>query len=124
MNILNSKELDMSLEMKQTEYRGIPLLQLAGTLMDADALRFSQAMRNLVKTGKSQIGIEISDLEYIDSHGLGLIIYHSNTLKKDNRQLVLFNNNKDPRAYINKLIISTKLHIAFTIYSSNTQSEK
>ncbi len=105
----------MGFNITENSYRGIPVLLLEGSLMDTDALRFSRALRNLIKNGHPQVGVDISRLEYIDSHGLGLLVYHSNTLKKEKRSLIIFNSNTDPDSYINKLISSTNLHVALTI---------
>ncbi len=107
----------MGLEITHNNYQGVPVLQLTGFLMDTDAFWFSKEMRNLIKTGEEQVGIDISQLEYIDSHGLGLIVYHSNTLQKEQRSLIVYNTNTDPKAYINKLISSTNLNIALNISS-------
>ncbi len=107
----------MGLEITHTNYQGIPVLQLTGSLMDTDALRFSRELRNLIKTGQVHVGVDITQLEYIDSHGLGLIVYHSNTLQKQQRSLIIYNSNTDPKSYINRLINSTNLHIALNISS-------
>jgi anti-anti-sigma factor len=87
--------------------------------MDTDAFRFSRELRNLTKTGHQQIGIDISRVEYIDSHGLGLIVYHSNTLQKEQRSLIIFNSNTNPDSYINRLISSTNLHVVLNISSES-----
>jgi anti-anti-sigma factor len=107
----------MGLEITHNNYQSVPVLQLTGSLMDTDAFMFSRELRNLIKTGHTQVGIDISQLEYIDSHGLGLIVYHSNTLQKEQRQLIVYNTNPDPESYINRLINSTNLHIALNIVS-------
>ncbi len=109
----------MGFEITQKYYNSVPVLQLKGSLMDTDAFRFSHELRNLAKTGQVQVGIDISQLEYIDSHGLGLIVYHSNTLQKEQRSLIIYNSNTAPESYINRLINSTNLHIALNITSGS-----
>ena len=100
----------MDFSMEKIDVGGIPVLQLTGTLMDADVMRFSREVRRITQASSSGIGIDVSGLEFMDSHALGLLVFHHSSLREFNRSLVVISSNPNPRAYITGLFETTGLN--------------
>jgi anti-anti-sigma factor len=111
----------MSFELTRETYNGLPLIKLAGELMDTDALRLSNELRTASKTPAPTVIVDVSALEYIDSHGLGMLLYHGNELQKAGRRFVIVNENANPRSYISGLLQTTGLTHVIEVRPSRTQ---
>lgn len=93
------------------------LITLSGRLINSDVNRFSKKLKHILSTPKSLV-IDITNLTFINSFGLGILIYYHTLLKRDNLQLTIINNNKDPKAYINRLIDLTNINTTLNIIHS------
>jgi len=99
----------MAFSIQKSERNGVPILHLVGMLMDNDVYWFSREMKALLKSGAIKAVIDLTQTEFIDSHGLGLLVYHYTAMQKEGKQLIILNENKDPYAYINGLLQTTGL---------------
>lgn len=101
----NSKE---SLDITVTN-DDVPVIALNGRVADMEVKRVQQAIDQLYKKKVLKIIVDVSKADFLDSHGLGTIIYYHSLMQKENRQLLILNTNTDRSAYINRLFKLTNL---------------
>ncbi len=63
--------------------------QVIGSLKGVYAVKLSKALEDLQRSTCKNIIIDLSRVEYIDSGGLGGLIYAQILLKKHNKQIIL-----------------------------------
>jgi anti-sigma B factor antagonist len=103
----------MGLTVSQREKEGIDILDLAGSLTAgdaADALRTT--LRETVAAGRNHVVLNLAEVDYIDSTGLGGMVVCFTTLRKSGGRLVLLNLN---RRHL-ELLVLTKLSTVFEIF--------
>jgi anti-sigma B factor antagonist len=103
----------MPLEIQQREREGITVLELHGRITvgpEASAVR--DACTRLATEGKGKIVLELGDVDFIDSTGLGALVICSTALRKTGGAVKLVNVN---RRNI-ELLVMTKLATVFEIY--------
>ena len=74
-------------------------------------------MENLFKKNCEKIIIDVSDTEFIDSHGVGIIVYYHTLMRKSNRDLVLLNTDPNPVSYMTRLFEMTNLNKVLNVVS-------
>ena len=103
----------MGLTVSQREKEGIVILDLAGALTAGDA---ATALRNtlleIVSAGRNNVVLNLAEVDYIDSTGLGGMVVCFTTLRKSGGRLVLLNLN---RRHL-ELLVLTKLSTVFEIF--------
>lgn len=107
----------MPLEVLLKEQNEIPLLELAGRIVDADVKKFQRRLDQLYKKKHKQIIVDVSCSNFIDSHGLGTIVYYHTLMQKEKRELIILNANPDKNSYLNRLFELTNLDKVLTIVS-------
>jgi len=99
----------MSLEIKLKKVKDLPVLELVGRAIDVDVEKFSKKLQSVYKKGADRIVIDLSKTNFVDSHGLGIIVYYNTLMSKERRQLVVLNSNPDDRGYVRRLFELTNL---------------
>lgn len=104
----------MSLKINNRDVGGVTVMDLNGrlTLGDASA-QLREALRGLMKEGKSKIVLNLGEVTYIDSSGLGELVSGFSTVKKQGGQLKLANLTQK----VNDLLTITKLYTVFEIHN-------
>ena len=93
-----------------------PVLELTGKIVDVDVKKFQHKMDNMYKTKDlERIVVDVTKADFIDSHGLGVIVYFHTLLQKEKRSLVILNANPDQNSYLNRLFEVTNLDKVLTI---------
>ncbi len=87
----------------------MPVLELHGKIRGEGDEKLQDALEDVSNGDSPTIIVDLSNADYIDSHGLGVIIYHHKMLQGAKRRLVLLNENTQPDAYMNRLIEITNL---------------
>jgi anti-anti-sigma factor len=87
----------------------VPVVELKGRVADLDVKRVQHKIDQLYKKKVPKIIIDVSNANFLDSHGLGTIVYYHTLMQKENRQLLILNTNTDRSAYINRLFELTNL---------------
>lgn len=87
----------------------VPVVELKGRVADLDVKRVQHKIDQLYKKKVPKIVIDVSKANFLDSHGLGTIVYYHTLMQKENRQLLILNTNTDRSAYINRLFELTNL---------------
>lgn len=91
---------------------------LAGRVIGTDDRRLQRKLESLFKKNDERIVLDISNTGFIDSHGLGIVVYYHTLMQKSGRELVLLNANSDPQAYMTLLLEMTNLNRVFRVVSS------
>ena len=103
--------------MKIDKHTSTPILKLTGRIIDVESKKLKKKFESIYKKKYSRIVIDISFTEFIDSHGLGVIVYYHTLLQKAGRELILLNRNTNPQAYMPRLLELTRLNMVFRIVS-------
>jgi anti-anti-sigma factor len=98
-----------SLEVTVKADQEIPLIELSGKVADAEVKKFQRKIDQLYKKKYEEIIVDVSKASFMDSHGLGTIVYYHTLMQKEKRKLVLVNSNADPESYLNRLFSLTNL---------------
>jgi anti-anti-sigma factor len=85
------------------------IVELKGRIADLDVKRVQHKIQQLYKKKLPRIVIDVSKATFLDSHGLGTIVYFHTLMQKEGRQLLILNTNGDRSAYINRLFELTNL---------------
>lgn len=86
------------------------VLQVEGSVSEVEVYRFSRAIRDLIKGDFPRVAIDISKIDFMASHALGILVSHFYALQKQGREMVLINHNPDTGGYMNILLESTRLN--------------
>lgn len=104
----------MSLEISQREREGITVIDLSGRLTVGPAsTQLREALTNLQAAGKLKIVMNLADVDYIDSTGLGSLVICFTSLQKAQGSLKLCNLNRRNL----ELLVLTKLSTVFQLYN-------
>jgi anti-sigma B factor antagonist len=107
------------MKIKQEEQEDVVILRLGGKLMggpDADA--FQQTIRDLVERGRRNVLVDMGDVSWVNSTGLGILISGYTTLKNAGGVLKLVRVNKR----IDQIFMVTKLHTIFDSFEDETRA--
>lgn len=104
----------MSLKITNREVGGITVVNLSGrlTLGDASA-NLRQSLKDLVDGGKKKIVLNLGDVGYIDSSGLGELVSSFTTVRNSGGELKLANLTQK----VNDLLTVTKLYTVFEVHN-------
>ena len=104
----------MTLEIQQREREGIVILDLSGRLVVGEATAaLRETIRELSEAGRKNIIVNLQDVDYIDSTGLGGLVISYTTLKKAGGALKVTNLS---RRNI-ELLVLTKLSTVFEVFN-------
>jgi anti-sigma B factor antagonist len=102
------------MEIHQREREGIVILDLNGRLVVGEATAsLREKIRELCELGRNRIILNLEDVDYIDSTGLGGLVISYTTLKKTGGALKVLNLN---RRNI-ELLVLTKLSTVFEVFN-------
>jgi anti-sigma B factor antagonist len=104
----------MALDIHQREREGITLLDLNGRItVGKEATAFRESIAGLAAAGTKNLVLNLADVDYIDSTGLGALVIVATTLRKNGGNVKLLNLN---RRNI-ELLVMTKLATVFEIFA-------
>lgn len=100
----------MSLEIEQAEHDGVAIVRLNGRLILGDEVEsLRKVMESVLDSGQTRIALDLSEVDYIDSSGLGCLVMQHTRTEKAGGVMVLFGLKKRPM----DLMILTKLATVF-----------
>jgi anti-sigma B factor antagonist len=110
----------MSLQLSERTIGDVVLIDLAGkiTLGDGGDAMLKDKVRSLVQQGRKKIVLNLGDVSYIDSAGLGELVQSYATVNKTGGGLKLLNTTKR----IKDLLAITKLLTVFETYDSEADA--
>ena len=104
----------MALEIQEREREGIVLLDLKGRLIVGEPVSsLREKVRELSDAGKVNVILNLEQLEYIDSTGLGGLVISYTTLKKAGGALKILHLSKRNV----ELLVLTKLTTVFELFN-------
>jgi anti-sigma B factor antagonist len=104
----------MSLELRQREREGVTILDLSGRITAGEeATLLRERLREMAESGVMRVVMNLQEVDYIDSTGLGGLVICFTTLKKAGGALKLLNLSKRNV----ELLILTKLATVFEIFT-------
>ncbi len=103
----------MSIEIAQREKEGVVLLDVKGRLtVGPAAVALRDYLRELAASGKTNVVLNLAEVDYIDSTGLGNLVVCYTSLRKAGGRMRLLNVN---RRNI-ELLVLTKLTTVFELF--------
>ncbi len=105
----------MGLAIKMGKYKETPVVRICGRVLGVDSRKLKKKMESLFKKKNDRIIIDISETDFIDSYALGVVVYYHTCMQKGGRELVLFNRNPNPQAYMTRLLDLTRLINVFKV---------
>ena len=101
------------------QMRGVAILDLSGRIVLGEgsaALR--DAIRDLAASGQKLILLNLADINYIDSSGLGELVASFATIRRQGGQLKLLK----LTTRVHDLMQVTKLYTVFEVYDSESEA--
>lgn len=105
----------MALSIASREVDGVTVLDLGGRItLGEGSVQLREAIRDLIGKGQKKILLNLGDVSYIDSSGLGELVSAFTTSKNQGAALKLLNlTNK-----VKDVLQLTKLYTVFDIYDA------
>ncbi len=103
----------MALEITESLSEDVVILKLKGRLAAGESNSVRDKINALSAAGHLKIVMDLSDVDYIDSTGLGGLVICYTSLKKQGGALKLVNLNKRNV----ELLLLTKLHTVFEVFT-------
>ena len=111
-NLDSTTELEVNVKMDEET----PVIELTGRIIDADVKKFQRKIDQFYKKKYPRIILDVSRATFMDSHGLGTLVYYHTLMQKEKRELVILNSNKDGESYLNRLFELTNLDKVLIIF--------
>ena len=103
----------MALTIATREVDGVIVLDLSGRItLGEGSVQLRDAIRGLISKGSKNILLNLGDVNYIDSSGLGELVSAFTTAKNQQAEVKLLNLTKK----VHDLLQITKLYTVFDIY--------
>ncbi len=102
----------MSMTLKTRQVDGITILDLSGRIVLGEgSIQLRDSIKELIAKGQKNILLNLGDVNYIDSSGLGELVSAYTTVKNAGGELKLLNLTKK----VHDLLQITKLYTVFDI---------
>jgi len=109
---------DAEFEVTASEQTALPVLRVRGEIDVASAPEFHARLSDLAGRGPEVIMVDLSEVSFIDSTGLGVLVGAEKELRQDGRELRLV----VTRPQIMRLFQLTGLDEVFTVLSGTDAS--
>jgi anti-sigma B factor antagonist len=112
---------ESKLHIDERELDDVTLLVLTGEmLLDDGDLAFRRRIHELVERGRVKILVDLADVTYIDSSGVGMMAAKLKTVRDSGGDMRLLRLN----ARGNRLLSVAKLHTAFEIFNDEALARR
>ncbi len=109
----------MALSISTRELDGVTILDLSGRItLGEGSVQLRDAIRDLISKGVKNILLNLGDVNYIDSSGLGELVSAFTTAKNQNADVKLLNLTKK----VKDVLQVTKLYTVFDIYDDEASA--
>ena len=78
------------MQIEKRMHAGVTVIGLSGTFDITEAARFEATFKELVKDKPKNVALDLNDVDYIDSSGIGALIKALNAVKAYGSGLILF----------------------------------
>jgi anti-sigma B factor antagonist len=103
----------MALEIRENTIEGVVVLKLEGRLTAKESSSVRDRVSQDAAAGRFNVVMDLAEVDYIDSTGLGALVICYTSLKKQGGALKLVNPNKRNL----ELLLLTKLHTIFEVFN-------
>ncbi|MBD3420149.1 MAG: anti-sigma factor antagonist [Chitinivibrionales bacterium] len=104
----------MGMKLKIRKHNDNPVIEVHGKVSSEDAIKISKKLEGFAKRKHTAVVIDLSAIDYIDSHWLGVFVYSWKLLKERDTDLVF----AIPSGFIRDLFRNSNLDRTFTIVNS------
>ncbi len=111
----------MGITIKSKKINNLPVLVINGRLINVDSEKFQKKLEQFCKKNNRTAVVDISEVNFIDSFGLGTLVQHHTQLQKSGGKLYILNTKTDPNTYIQRLFEMTGLKKVFHLIESLEQ---
>ena len=108
----------MALEFAEHQREGVTILTLKGRITVGEVTPVRDEITQLVAAGRSQIVLDLEQVDYIDSTGLGNLVISYTQVKRAGGALKLLHLNKRNV----ELLALTRLHTIFEVFAEETDA--
>ena len=111
----------MALTIASREVDGVTVLDLSGRItLGEGSVQLREAVRDLISKGSRNILLNMGDVNYIDSSGLGELVSAFTTAKNQGASVKLLNLTKK----VKDVLQLTKLYTVFDVYEDEASGIK
>jgi anti-anti-sigma factor len=108
----------MAVRLKNTMIGKYPGLEVAGRIIDSDSEKFAKKIQALCSGREPKVVIDLTNVEFLDSFGLGLLVRCRSNLMNEGRELVFLYSDHNPHSFLWRLFEMTGLRTYFRIVDS------
>jgi anti-sigma B factor antagonist len=109
----------VALSIATRQLDGVTILDLSGRItLGEGSVQLRDAIRDLISKGDKNILLNLGDVNYIDSSGLGELVSAFTTAKNQNAEVKLLNLTKK----VKDVLQVTKLYTVFDIYDDEAHA--
>ena len=108
----------MAIEIGEHQIEGVTVLALKGRITVGEVTPVREKITQLLAEGRNQIVLDLQNVDYIDSTGLGNLVISYTQVKKAGGALKLLNLNKRNV----ELLALTRLHTIFEVFGEETEA--
>ena len=103
------------MKFKSRESKGVTIIELTGNVMGGpDATSLNEQLHRLIDDKKNRVVVDLDEVKFINSSGLGMLIGGLTTLRNNGGELKLARASKK----IEELLKMTKLSTVFDVHKS------
>lgn len=103
------------MKFKSRESKGVTIIELTGNVMGGpDATSLNEQLHKLIDDKKNRVVVDLDEVKFINSSGLGMLIGGLTTLRNNGGELKLARASKK----IEELLKMTKLSTVFDVHKS------
>lgn len=106
----------MTFKLKTRKVGGVPVLQVFGDITGNNIGKLTAKLEHFLKTPAESIGINLEQVSFIDSHGLGVFVFFLRRLQEQKRKLIILR----PSEFVRELFSGSNLDRIFTIVSDES----
>jgi anti-sigma B factor antagonist len=115
----DKEEFSVALAIASREVDGVTVLELSGRItLGEGSVQLRDAIRDLIAKGQKRILLDLGEVNYIDSSGLGELVSAYTTVKNQGAALKLLKLTKK----VHDLLQLTKLYTVFDIYDDEASA--
>lgn len=109
----------MALSIASRELDGVSIVDLSGRItLGEGSVQLRETIRDLISKGQKNILLNLGDVNYIDSSGLGELVSAYTTSKNQGASLKLLNLSKK----VKDVLQLTKLYTVFDVYDDEASA--
>ncbi len=95
----------------------IPVVAVDGDVTGQDVSKISSELNKYLQSETQVVAMDLSNMTFIDSQGIGILIYCSEVFRKRQKTIYLLN----PKSFIRNMFTDMSLDKVFRIFDSEKQ---